>query len=319
MKVKSMHSSHSMNRKENVAVIVVTHNRRQELLRCIQAILNQTMNCDIIIVDNASIDGTKEALHEMGIINHPCVHYLYRSENTGGAGGFYQGLKWAINGRWQWFWLMDDDALPERDALEKLLIQASNWKNIYGSTAVGADNGKIKLCFPARRSNQSGNEFIEYHESLANLEDVAWIPFLGFLIHRKLIENIGLPDKDFFILDDDVEYSVRAKKKGAKLKMVKSSIIYHPFQPSIPVKILNWKIYYRSMPAWKVYYDVRNKILIARRHYPILLWTKTMPGIIFRAIFALLHEKKKRQQIHAYSIAIIDGLFGRKGKRSLNQ
>ena len=69
------------------------------------------------------------------------------------------------------------------------------------------------------------------------------------------------------------------------------------------------------MPPWKIYYDVRNKIFIARRYYPVVLWTKTLPGILLRAVLSIFHEPKKLDSLHAYLIATKDGLLGNKGKR----
>ena len=206
-------------------VIVVTYNRRQKLAECIQSLLSQTVECDIIIVDNASTDGTRGYLNELGYIDHQRIHYRSLRENLGGSGGFYHGLEYAMQGNWQWFWLMDDDALPEKAALQGLLDQDLCQQNIYGSAAIGIEGGRKKLCFPARTLKRGKNQFIEYHQSLHHdLQKVAWLPFLGFFIHRGVVAEIGLPDKEFFILDDDVEYSERAKAYGAD--MVKASLKY---------------------------------------------------------------------------------------------
>jgi len=304
------------NRRRAVA-IVVTYNRKQSVIEVINALLNQTLVCDIIIVDNASTNGTKDALDALGLIDRQEVHYIYLEENQGGSGGFFHGLEYAMDGSWQWFWLMDDDAVPEKDALKNLLNQELCQRNIYGSAAIGIDRGRKKLCFPARTLNRGKGEFIEYHQSLSDLENVAWLPFLGFFIHREVVKEIGLPDKDFFILDDDVEYSERAKEYGSEIIMVKSSIIHHPIQRTALFHFLGLKIYYRSMPPWKVYYDVRNKILIAKRYYPVVLWTKTLPGILFRAVFSIFYETKKLQPLYAYLVAIKDGFLSNTGKRIL--
>jgi GT2 family glycosyltransferase len=297
-----------------VAVIVVTFNRREKLTECIKALLAQTIACDIIIIDNASTDGTRRFLNEAGYIDHPRIRYQRLQENIGGSGGFHHGLDFAMGGSWQWFWLMDDDAVPEQAALQGLLDQNLHQQNIYGSAPVGMDGDRKKLCFPARLITRGKEQFIEYHEALNDLQKVAWLPFLGFFIHRQTVAEIGLPDKEFFILDDDVEYSERAKAHGSEILMVKSSIIIHPIQRTSLFSFLGVKVYYRSMPPWKIYYDVRNKILIAKRYYPMSLWTKTLPGICLRALFSLFHETKRLQPLRAYLVAIKDGLLSNKGK-----
>jgi len=297
-----------------VAVIVVTYNRRQKLAECIAALLAQTVDCDIVIVDNASTDGTKAYLDDLGYSGHQRIRYIGLHENLGGSGGFYHGLEYAMGGSWQWFWLMDDDALPEKDALEHLRSQKLSPHNVYGSAAIGIDSVKKQLCFPVRTLKHGKEQFVEYHHSLNDMEKVVWLPFLGFFIHREVVAKIGLPDKDFFILDDDVEYSERAKDYGSEIIMVKNSIIHHPIQLPASFYFLGIKIYYRSMPPWKIYYDVRNKILIAKRYYPLALWTKTLPGIMFRAVLSIFHESEKRWPLQVYLAAVKDGLFNNTGK-----
>jgi GT2 family glycosyltransferase len=301
--------------KLNIVAVVVTFNRKHGLKECILALLNQTLLCDVLIVDNASTDGTKTYLDEQGFIANPRVNYINMPLNLGGSGGFYEGLKIALEGKWQWFWLMDDDALPDIQALKNLVSNLSDKNDIFGSVAIGKDNQNGRLCFPLKTTNKKGNKFIELHDDMDEIESLSWIPFLGFLIHRNTVNKIGLPDKDFFILDDDVEYSERAKKHGADIFCIKSSIIYHPIQLTLKYNCFGNTIYYRSMPPWKVYYDVRNKILTAKQHYPKSLWTQTLPGIFVRAILSLYHEQHKIIYLSTYIKAVKDGLTGKKGKR----
>ena len=69
------------------------------------------------------------------------------------------------------------------------------------------------------------------------------------------------------------------------------------------------------MPPWKVYYDARNKILTAKKHYPKALWTKTLPGILLRAILSLYIEPNKITYLTTYIIAVKDGLLGKTGEK----
>ena len=124
-----------------VVAIVVTYNRKDLLVTVINALLNQSMACDIIIIDNASTDGTKDYLEEQSFNANPRVNYLYMTENLGGSGGFYEGIKKALQGQWKWFWLMDDDAIPESEALRNLAGKISNFNDIYGSVAISIIKG----------------------------------------------------------------------------------------------------------------------------------------------------------------------------------
>jgi len=70
---------------KRVAAVVVTYNRKDYLVRCVQALLRQTSPVDVLIVDNASTDGTADVLQPFLCDR---VHYHNTGENLGGAGGF---------------------------------------------------------------------------------------------------------------------------------------------------------------------------------------------------------------------------------------
>lgn len=103
---------------ERVCAVVVTYNRKELLRKCLAALKSQTRKPDhILVVDNASTDGTPEMLKE----EFPQVEVLRLPENQGSAGGFHEGMNRAYEEGWDWIWIMDDDALPEPTALERLL------------------------------------------------------------------------------------------------------------------------------------------------------------------------------------------------------
>ena len=93
-------------------------------------------------------------------------------------------------------------------------------------------------------------------------QSVCPLPFNGFLIHRKLIEKIGYPDKEFFIYGDDTDYSLRVISSGSLLIMVTDSVLYHPYRNMI--KQFNIKKMFLSK-IW-AYYKLRNAIIIYKRH-----------------------------------------------------
>lgn len=302
----------------NVTSVIVTFNRKKLLLNCLDAIRNQTLPpvC-ILVVDNASTDGTREAIVEAGYFDQPDFTYLKLDENTGGAGGFHAGLKCSLREHDGWVWLMDDDAMPEREALEKLYLNAVDPANVYGSVAVFHAEGLKKLCSPAGAVHRKKEGYIEYHHLLNTVEEVAGIPFLGFFIHRSMVERIGLPREDFFIYWDDLEYSERVKRHGGKLALVRDSIIVHPVPQITTFRFLRMKVAYRSLPPWKIYYEVRNKIITAKEYLGVSLWTETLPGIIFRLSLSLLKEKGRISYLRAFLKGISDGMTGRTGKRFL--
>ncbi len=112
----------------SVWAVVVTHNRKEKLRDCLAALAGQQRPPDhILVVDNASTDGTSTMLDR----EYGGVEVLRLAKNEGGAGGFHEGMKRAHMAGAEWLWLMDDDTIPDADALEQLLA---------ASTRIGSGN-----------------------------------------------------------------------------------------------------------------------------------------------------------------------------------
>ena len=112
-----------------IAAVVVTYNRREMLMECIRHLAQQSAACDILVVDNASTDGTGEAVQALDV---PGLRYRNTGANIGGAGGFSFGMRWAVECGYDLVWVMDDDAFPETDALEQLLKADAKLDGKYG-------------------------------------------------------------------------------------------------------------------------------------------------------------------------------------------
>ncbi len=296
--------------KKRVAAIVVTYNRRDLLLRCIEGIKNQSLAPDlIIIVDNASTDGTLQFLNQQRVADGENIKIIELNENSGGAGGFCVGIATAIDLNFDWVWVMDDDACPHVTALEELLKVAVNPQNIYGSLAVaGPHTAWITTLVDEGRA-------VNMADQVPAQARVGFIPFLGLMVHRELVKKIGLPDSGFFIAADDVEYCVRAKRAGADIIIAGKSRIEHPRAQVSQLNVFGKKISYLRLPPWKRYYDTRNQILIARKYYGIRLFTQTVPAILVRLFAVLISEPRKSMQLRAFVAGIVDGLLGIKGMR----
>lgn len=295
----------------NIYTIVVTYNRKNLLVECLDALEHQTLLPNkVLIVDNASTDGTLNLLKEKGFLEKSLFELLALNDNTGGAGGFYAGMRYALEQDADWVWMMDDDAKPHINALEELMKIAKEPQHVYGSLAVNQEHTSWQM------------ELLGDAQIVTRLKadipakaQVKMLPFLGFMVHRELVEKIGLPDAEFFIAADDVEYSVRAQKQGAKIYIAGNSQIEHPSSYPYYVNFLGHRFTCIAIPPWKRYYDVRNRILIAKKYFGMRLYTQTLPSILLRLIATLSTEPNKLKQLKAYSVAVLDGLLQRKGRR----
>ena len=294
-----------------ITAIIVTYNRKKLLERCLSAITTQTRRPDaVLVIDNASTDGTPAWLHKWMPLHLPQATLIALDQNTGGAGGFAAGMKLAFENGAEWVWMMDDDAEPHPEALEQLMRVATDPSHVYGSLAVCGD----ETSWLTTVLNPPLGE-VERPEDVPEHAEVQSLPFLGFLIHRDLVARIGLPDTGYFIAADDVEYCIRAQRAGAKIIMAGRSRIEHPKSRPYKVKVLGRTLTCLALPPWKRYYDTRNRLLIARRHYGIKLFTQTIPGSLVRLFAALWQEPDRPAQLRAFCAGFWDGLWGIKGKR----
>lgn len=295
----------------NVATVIVTFNRKDLLHQALVAHSAQSKySSKIFVIDNASTDSTLQMLQENGWAQKSNIELVSLTKNTGGAGGFSTGLRLAYSQGFEWMWIMDDDAIPHTSALEEISRIATDPSNIYGSLAVENENTSwlTTIIDPPLGETSKAND-------VPNGACVQSLPFLGFLIHRSLIDKIGFPDAGYFIAADDIEYCIRAQKHGANIIICSKSRIEHPKSYPYKVQFLGSTITCLALTPWKRYYDTRNRILIARSHYGFKLYTQTIPGSFLRFFSALKREPNKIAQSHAFLAGMIDGLLGLKGKR----
>lgn len=209
-----------------IVAVVVTYNRLELLKRVVEALHTQTIHIDkIIIVNNGSTDGTKEWLDTQNAL------HIIHQENVGGAGGFHKGISEAMATSAEWIWCMDDDVFPQADCLENLLKHYKTEDNTGILCPKRLMNGKVFIS-ETRKHNLSNPFKYIYDDSLKeemlyNNEtvEIEGMAFEGPLIKREVVERIGFPNKDFFILYDDTEYSYRAVLAGYKVKVVSCAVM----------------------------------------------------------------------------------------------
>ena len=296
----------------DVYAVVVTYNRALLLMKCLAALRQQTRSLQrTLVLDNASTDETRNQMEQLiSTVDGAELSYLRMRENLGGAGGFAEGLRRAVDAGADWIWMMDDDAEPHPSALEELMKVADDPANVFGSLAThGPDTSwTTTLLGPPQR-------IVDLRADVPERARVRSLPFLGFMIHRDLVRRLGMPDAGYFIAADDIEYCLRAERAGAQIVIAGKSLIEHPRSDRYVARILGRQLICLKLPPWKRYYETRNRLLIARKYYGAKLLTHAIPGSFVRLFAALVNEPRKLAQLWAFTAGFIDGMLGLKGKR----
>ena len=236
-----------------VAIVVVTYNRIELLRECIKALKQQTYPCDILIVDNASTDGTEEYINKVKK-DYDNLHYRNTGANIGGAGGFNFGMRWAVEAGYEYVWVMDDDCLPYADALEKLIEADETLKGKYGwiaSAVLWKDGHECKM--NRVKLKKSFYEYLEYMQyGIVQAEQAT---FVSLFLKAETIKQVGLPIKEFFIWGDDIEFTRRitVRKKIPSYIAGQSKVIHamkentgSNIATDIPERIERYKYAFRN-------------------------------------------------------------------------
>ncbi|MEN3014679.1 MAG: glycosyltransferase, partial [bacterium] len=140
------------------------------------------------------------------------IHYIRMHENTGGAGGFHEGLKRAYEKGYDWFWLMDDDVEPITEALDIQLKYEDISLCIHPSKKY--TDGELYV-WEGYIDEGSGHCFHKKEEEFRKEKNWTCVNtgcFEGMLIHRKVVSKIGFPLKELFTYSDDTYYGYLASK-----------------------------------------------------------------------------------------------------------
>jgi glycosyltransferase involved in cell wall biosynthesis len=246
-----------------VCAVVVTFDRRELLAECLAAIERQTRPPErVLVVDNASTDGTAEWLRDRAGIES-----IHLERNGGSAGGFAAGVEAAVNTGADWIWLMDDDAEPEADALERLLASPAAADSAALAQAVVRPDGSLDLGHRGHwRRRPRPLPLAEYS---VGTPELGYFTFVGLLLRRSAVEAAGAPDPRLFIWADDYEYSLRLREHGRVRLVPDSRIVHRDFghQPARRRRIFGWGFEWTpTAGAWRNLCGARNFVYLKKRY-----------------------------------------------------
>ena len=283
---------------KDVIAVVVTYNRKELLKECIEALLTQEYKkCQILIVDNASTDGTQEFIKEY--IEKKKIIYKNTGANLGGAGGFNYGMKEAYKIGCDFVWLMDDDCIVHKDTLSKLIEADKKLNGNYGflsSKVLWKDGSICKMNIPKKTFSTWQKDF------KTAIQSIAMASFVSLFIKAEIVKEMGLPIKDFFIWTDDWEYTRRISRKY-ECYYITNSIVTHKSKLNEGASIAT--VEGDRVDRFKYMY--RNDVVLYRR--------EGVKGLVLLQLRILLHKirifksnkKDKKERIKIINEAIKEG------------
>jgi GT2 family glycosyltransferase len=252
----------------SIVAITTSYNALHCLPRQIEALRRQTCALqEIVVVDNASTDGTVEMLSE----RYPQVRVLKMAENLGAAGGWAAGLSYAaLETQHDWIWTFDDDSVPSADSLSNLL---------QGFASLNGFQAEVGMIVPMPVHSATGTHYSPLFwrdgfvkPSAQQMREPLWFADMaiasGCLIRREVVETIGLPRADFFMDFFDFEYSLRARAHGYKIAVVPAASLDHEIGNARRVWLPGGSRLWSNYAPWREYYNSRNLSYAGWHLYP---------------------------------------------------
>ena len=241
-----------------VIAVVVTFNRRELLLEALAAVHAQSRPPDaVIVVDNASADGTAAAVRA----RFPSVRLAELARNTGGAGGFACGAALALAAGADLIWFMDDDTMPEPSALAAMLEARAGHPGpppvLVASRVVWTDGRPHPMNTP--RAKPLAAKADRRAAAVTGCVPIRSASFVSILVDAGVCRQRGLPRADYFLWNDDFEFTTRLLRGNTGL-LCPASVAVHktPAFGSTDAE-----------PGQRFFYEVRNKIWMFKDSAPL--------------------------------------------------
>lgn len=298
-----------------VFIVLVNWNGCRDTIDCINSLKKiDYPNYRILVVDNGSTDGSQKKIKTL----FKDVLLIENKENVGLAKAENQGISLALKKNADFVLLLNNDMTVEKDFLSKLV------KETLKHPSIAMSGGKILYHSDKNTIWSAGLKeryFVEPISRGLGQKDKGQFDKIEFvdsvhacsLLNAEVIKEIGLLHSDFFIMFEESEWGIRARRKGYKVLYIPSSVVYHKVSKSFE-KIKECK-------PFIVYFTVRNWLVTVKRNfgYPRFFIT-----FVFELLFFSFYRiskfilKKQFSSINAYFYALSDALLDKMPKRFIN-
>jgi GT2 family glycosyltransferase len=251
-------------------VVIPNLNGAERIGKTLDSLLGQSQRAEIIVVDNASSDGSAELIEA----KYPQVILLKNNHNLGFAGGVNPGIRYAMEQGAEYVALLNNDAVVEKQWLKHLVafLGAHPKAGIATSKMIDAQKHTIDstgesytiwgLPYPRGRGEPAGEQY-DYEQWVFGASG-------GASLYRvKMLEQIGLFDEDFFAYYEDVDLSFRAQLAGWKVGYMPQAIVHHKIGATS-----------NQVKGLYTYHTLKNLPLLLWKNVPWALMPKIWPRLV---------------------------------------
>ena len=239
-----------------IYIIILIWNHLEDTIECLGSVLKTDYpNYSIVIVDNASTDSSVRHVKE----NYPQVKILENQENLGYAEGNNVGIRYALEHKADYVFILNNDTVIQPDTV-RLLVEdlERNPQAIAVAPKSYYYHDREKVYFAGGQINPDGSVDHSYDDQLSESYQTDWLNGCAMLIRARSLPGVGLFEKKFFNLFEDTDWSMRAKNKSYELRVNPKAVIYHKSAASFG----------GTKSSSYIYYYTRNHLLWIDRNFP---------------------------------------------------
>lgn len=300
---------------KQIGIVICNYNKKDDVLACIRSVLeSKFQDYDIYVVDNASVDGSAEAISNT---YGEQVTLLVNQENLGGSGGFNTGLRAAFQKGYPYLMCVDNDALLDENAVGNLLAflqehpetgiaaakiyhrEAPDYVQQFGQK-IDFENFCTDVTYLNAYEDGSMPEYV-YTDAVAAC---------ALMIRRSVIEKIGFMPEENFLYWDDTEWCYLCNRAGWKVASVGNAMALHAMGAKKELE--------NTFPT---YYAWRNWLRFFMRYTEPEEW-EAMAGTFLDSMFQIVYEglhKGEKNRTRTVMLAYDDALHGVTGKAGENR
>jgi GT2 family glycosyltransferase len=258
----------------DITLVIVSFNTREILLRCLDSIkkYTQEISYEVILVDNASEDGTVEAVVEL----FPEINVISNKENRGFSAANNQGI---IGSKGLRVALLNPDTLLTENSFKKIIdfMKAHPEFSILGTGIVDENNQPCPIRLWEDTPQDAALKIMGLYDPSDELKkmrpirakEAKVISGCCFIVTRDLIESIGLMDENYFLYNEEDDLCRRARKGGKKIC----------FYPETSVQHLHGKSTHQERHRKKVMLEsYRSDLYFYSKHYS-LIWNRILRSL----------------------------------------
>ena len=274
-----------------VISVILNTNRRDDTLACLESIAAQSYpEHQVLVLDNASSDGSVEAIRE----RFSDVEILQLQENRGYAGNNNLGIQVALERGADWVFVLNEDTILDPDCIAALVGAGTQDSSIgivgplvyhYDEpTVIQSAGGVLDYMWEAHHIGQNEPDRQQY--SISRYVD--WISGCAILARREVIGQLGMLDERFFYYWEETEWCLRTKRAGWKILHAPQAKLWHN----------GVQRDYRPKPS-VAYYNTRNKLLMMKKHRaPLIVWAMTIKRQMQTALSYSIRPKWRDKREH---------------------